>query len=210
MKKIIRYSEAFKLRVVRAIEQGEVDNCSQAREKYGVGGASTVEQWVRKYGMNHLIGKVIREEKSEEKNELKRLKKRASRIWRPLRKRSTRRGRAKHESELQAQGDQCESSVSTAKDEPAKLLLGTKERGRRGVDAELLASSHAINAESIRGWAAARSSISLARFMPRPEAESDGIEPSRNYDKGGCWCRKRRQKPGRPDTMRTFRASRIR
>ena len=76
MKKIIRYSEGFKLAVVRALEQGEVENCCQARQKYGIRGAATVENWVRKYGKNHLIGKVIRVEKAEEKNELKRLKQR--------------------------------------------------------------------------------------------------------------------------------------
>ena len=76
MKKIVKYSESFKLSVVRAIEDGEVDNCCQARERYGVRGGGTVERWVRNYGKNHLVGKVIRVETINEINELKRLKQR--------------------------------------------------------------------------------------------------------------------------------------
>ena len=76
MKNIISYSESFKHRVVRAIEEGEVDNCNQAMQKFGVRGCATVGNWVRKYGKNHLIGKVIRVETADEKSELKRLKKR--------------------------------------------------------------------------------------------------------------------------------------
>jgi transposase-like protein len=62
--------------VVRAIEEGEVENCNQARERYGIGGCDTVSGWVRKYGKDHLIGKVIRVETADERNEIKRLKQR--------------------------------------------------------------------------------------------------------------------------------------
>jgi transposase len=74
MKDQYRYSEAFKLRVIRAIEEGEVENLNQARQKYGVRGAGTVESWIRKYGKNQLLGKVIRVESADEQNELKRLR----------------------------------------------------------------------------------------------------------------------------------------
>ncbi len=84
MKKIIRYSESFKHSVVRAIEEGEVDNCAQASQKFGVRGRSTVGSWVLKYGKNHLIGKVIRVETADEKNELKRLKRRIQLLERTL------------------------------------------------------------------------------------------------------------------------------
>lgn len=78
-KKTIQYSEAFKQNVVRAIEAGEFDNCNQAKQRYGLG-CGTVEGWVRKYGKNHLIGKVIRVESPGEKDELKRLRKRVAQL----------------------------------------------------------------------------------------------------------------------------------
>jgi transposase len=74
MKNTYRYSEAFKLRVIRAIEDGEVENLNQARQKYGIRGAGTVESWIRKYGKNQMLGKVIRVENADEQNELKRLR----------------------------------------------------------------------------------------------------------------------------------------
>jgi transposase-like protein len=43
------------------------------QHKYGIKGSGTVVKWVRKYG-NGTRGKVIRVEKPEEINELKRLK----------------------------------------------------------------------------------------------------------------------------------------
>ena len=45
----IRYSEAFKLEVVREVEAGGLafDGVSQ---KYGIQGSTTWSNWVRKYG----------------------------------------------------------------------------------------------------------------------------------------------------------------
>jgi transposase len=67
----IRYSEAFKLEVVREVEAGGLAFDAVSR-KYGIHGASTVSHWVRKYG-NGTRGKVTRVEKPDEMNELKRL-----------------------------------------------------------------------------------------------------------------------------------------
>jgi transposase len=78
MKQAIRYSEAFKMQVVRELESQGV-SCRRIREKYGIGGAETVPKWVRKYG-NGIIGKVIRVETPNEINELKRLKERVKRL----------------------------------------------------------------------------------------------------------------------------------
>ena len=74
----IRYSEAFKLEVVREVEAGGLafDEVSQ---KYGIQGSSTVSNWVRKYG-NGSRGKVTRVEKPNELNELKRLKTRVRQL----------------------------------------------------------------------------------------------------------------------------------
>jgi len=78
MKQTIRYSEAFKMQVVREIEK-EGSNCSEMRRKYGIRGSGTVEKWVRKYG-NGDLGKVIRVETPHEVDQLKSLKERVKRL----------------------------------------------------------------------------------------------------------------------------------
>jgi len=74
----IRYSEAFKLEVVREVEAVGLafDAVSQ---KYGIQGSSTVSNWVRKYGHGSR-GKVTRVERPDEMNELKRLKTRVRQL----------------------------------------------------------------------------------------------------------------------------------
>jgi transposase-like protein len=78
MRQIIRYSEAFKLEVVREMETQGL-NSHQARRKYGIRGGGTVEIWARKYG-NGLIGKVIRVETPKDIDELKKVKERVKRL----------------------------------------------------------------------------------------------------------------------------------
>jgi transposase len=78
MKQTIRYSEAFKMQVVREMEKEGI-NCGEIRRKYGIRGGGTIEQWVRKYG-NGLLGKVIRVETPNEIDEFKRLKERVKRL----------------------------------------------------------------------------------------------------------------------------------
>ena len=70
----IRYSEAFKMQVVREVEENDLpfDRVSQ---KYGIKGRGTVRRWISKYG-NGTRGNVIRVQTPQEKDELKELKKR--------------------------------------------------------------------------------------------------------------------------------------
>lgn len=70
----VRYSEAFKLSVVRELEAGGLAFGTVAR-KYGIKGASTVQNWVGKYG-NGTRGKIVRVEKPNEINQLKQLQQR--------------------------------------------------------------------------------------------------------------------------------------
>ncbi len=74
----IRYSEAFKMAVVREVEGKDLP-FEHVRRKYGIRSAATVAAWVRKYG-NGNRGVRIRVEKPEEMNELKRLKERVRRL----------------------------------------------------------------------------------------------------------------------------------
>jgi transposase len=70
--KVIRYSNAFKLQVVREVEDGE--NCAYgAQRKYNIQGTDTVMRWVRQFGSGNC-GKIIRVEKPDEINETARLR----------------------------------------------------------------------------------------------------------------------------------------
>jgi putative transposase len=81
---LIRYSESFKLQVVREMEEGRHSNCHAAQEAYGIRGNGTVHRWARQYGREALIGRVIRVETTEERNEMRRLKERVRELERAL------------------------------------------------------------------------------------------------------------------------------
>ena len=74
IKPTIRYSEAFKLQIVRELDSGHL-SLRRAKQKYGIGGAMTVQRWVRRYG-NGNHGKVVRVEQPQELNEKDQLKRR--------------------------------------------------------------------------------------------------------------------------------------
>ena len=74
----IRYSEAFKMALVREVEEQDLP-FEEVRRKYHILGSCTVQKWVRKYG-NGTRGKIIRVEKPEEISELKRLRERVRRL----------------------------------------------------------------------------------------------------------------------------------
>ena len=68
----VRYSEAFKLHVVSEIDSGHLTIYS-ARRRYGIRGGETVQKWLRSYGKDHLLGRVVRVERPEEKDRIKEL-----------------------------------------------------------------------------------------------------------------------------------------
>jgi len=84
MKANVRYSEAFKLQVVREIEQGRFESAWSAGRAYGVKGAETVALWIRRYGKEHLLRKVVRVMKADEEAEVKALRKRVRELERAL------------------------------------------------------------------------------------------------------------------------------
>ena len=47
---VIRYSEAFKLKVVTELENGKLISIEQAKRKYGIRGSMTISGWLKKYG----------------------------------------------------------------------------------------------------------------------------------------------------------------
>ena len=76
---IFRYSVSFKQRVVREIEQGG-EGIQSVRRRYGIKGGSTIQQWIRKFGKNHLLNKVVRIETMEEKDRIKELEKQIQKL----------------------------------------------------------------------------------------------------------------------------------
>ena len=80
----IRYSMAFKRQVVEDLEAGRFGSIIQASEHYGIGGAQTVRQWLKRLGKNHLIPKVVRVEKPDEANQIVQLKKQVQQLQQAL------------------------------------------------------------------------------------------------------------------------------
>jgi len=79
-----RYSEAFKLQVVSELESGKLGNIAEANRRYGITGAETVRGWIRKYGKEHLLPRIIRVETPNEKDRVKELQKENERLKRTL------------------------------------------------------------------------------------------------------------------------------
>ena len=73
-KETVRYSDCFKLSIVEQIERNglSIENC---RRKYGIGGSTTIQKWLKKYGKDHLLNKIVRVETIDEIQEIQALKK---------------------------------------------------------------------------------------------------------------------------------------
>ena len=72
---VIRYSEAFKLQIVGELESGKFRTHQEARQRYGITGGNTIPLWLKKYGKNHLLPRIVRVESVNEKDQIKALKK---------------------------------------------------------------------------------------------------------------------------------------
>ncbi|WP_025181007.1 transposase [Leptospira interrogans serovar Szwajizak] len=83
MTTMIRYSDAFKMKVIDEIESGKY-NQNQAMKHYGIKGSVTIQGWFKKYGKNHLIPKIVRVETENEMNRLKEAEKRIRELEKAL------------------------------------------------------------------------------------------------------------------------------
>lgn len=77
---VIRYSESFKLQVVRELEGGRFKSLCEAGSHYGIKGSRTVKAWLIKFGKDRLMPRVVRVETANEQNELKRLRQRVRQL----------------------------------------------------------------------------------------------------------------------------------
>lgn len=75
-----RYSEAFKLQVIREYEAGEHASLAAAERRYAIRGKGTVKRWLKKYGKVHLMKKVIRVEAVGEDDRLRALEREVKRL----------------------------------------------------------------------------------------------------------------------------------
>lgn len=72
-KKTVRYSESFKLEIIRYIEE-EGYSINDIKKRYDIKGGQTVQSWIKKYGKNQLLNKIIKVQTMKEIDELKRLR----------------------------------------------------------------------------------------------------------------------------------------
>lgn len=68
----IRYSISFKQKVVREVEEEGI-GINAVQRRYGIKGGSTVNKWIKQFGKNHLLNKIIRIEMKGEKDRTREL-----------------------------------------------------------------------------------------------------------------------------------------
>jgi len=69
-----RYSEAFKIQIIRELEDGEHASCHAAERAYGMRSRGMVSRWAKQYGREHLTRRFIRVETKQKSDEMKKLK----------------------------------------------------------------------------------------------------------------------------------------
>jgi transposase-like protein len=78
-KTTIRYSISFKQKIVKEIEEEGV-TIQQTSRRYGIKGGSTIQKWIKQFGKNHLLTKIIRVEMKGEKDRTKELEKEIAKL----------------------------------------------------------------------------------------------------------------------------------
>ena len=67
---VLRYSTAFRRKVVEEIENG-THTIAEAHRIYDIRGSKTIRNWIGKLGKNHLLRKVVRIEMKDESDTLR-------------------------------------------------------------------------------------------------------------------------------------------
>jgi len=81
---VMRYSMAFKQQVVRDLESGRFVSILAAQEHYGICGNGTIQDWLKRYGKQHLCARVIKVETPDEKDQMRQLKQRIKQLEQAL------------------------------------------------------------------------------------------------------------------------------
>jgi transposase-like protein len=70
----LRYSNGFKERVVRELEEEHL-TVKEIQRRYGIRGNVTIQGWIRTFGKQHLMNRVVKIETMDEKDRIKELEK---------------------------------------------------------------------------------------------------------------------------------------
>jgi transposase-like protein len=70
----LRYSNGFKERVVRELEEEHL-TIKDLQRRYGIRGNVTIQGWIRTFGKHHLLNRVVKIETMDEKDRIKELEK---------------------------------------------------------------------------------------------------------------------------------------
>jgi len=79
-----RYSACFKRQVVEELESGRFDSFQAAGLHHGIKGAETIRLWVRRFGRDHLLAKVVRVEAVGEADQLVALRRQVEQLQKAL------------------------------------------------------------------------------------------------------------------------------
>jgi transposase-like protein len=71
MRDVIRYSRAFKLRLVEDVAGGKYQSIEEARRRNGIRGNTTLSKWIKQYGREDILPKRIKVETMNEIDELR-------------------------------------------------------------------------------------------------------------------------------------------
>ena len=85
VRQTFRYSTAFKMKVISEIESGKY-TIAEARRIYDINSAGTIPYWLKRYGKNHLLNKVVRIQMKDERDKIKELKNQIKALERALSK----------------------------------------------------------------------------------------------------------------------------
>ncbi|BET66125.1 hypothetical protein ASA1KI_10430 [Opitutales bacterium ASA1] len=80
----VRYGEAFKRQIVEEIQAGKFSGPFAASRAYAIKGATTVNNWLRRYGRQDLMPKQITINSVQEKDRIKLLNQRVGQLEKAL------------------------------------------------------------------------------------------------------------------------------
>jgi transposase-like protein len=92
MRNVVRYSEAFKLRLVEDMAGGKYKSLDEARRRNGIRGSATVARRVKQYGREDILPKRIKVETMDEIDGMKATRRRIGELEAALAERRKRRG----------------------------------------------------------------------------------------------------------------------
>jgi transposase-like protein len=81
MRDVVRYSEAFKLRLVEDVAGGKYKSLDEAGRRNGIRGSATVAKWIKQYGREDILPRRIKVETTGEIDEMKAARRRIGIRW---------------------------------------------------------------------------------------------------------------------------------